>query len=257
MNAVSTAENGVVNARTEFLFRQVERHVSAEYAGGGVVRGHLVGILDGARLTFRYAQLEQGDVLNSGRSSCEVERTPDGRLRILEHFEWESRPGGGTNVFEELPDPADGAPDSGWRALFERHAGRRALGAPRFRPPAAPEALAALERALGVALPDELRALLAETDGVEDAHGCWLVWDVARLRSENERFRRRSDGLETCMSFEDLLFFSDAPGNGDAYAVCTRSADGFRRSDVFRWDHEDDSRTRVAASLRAWVVAEL
>jgi len=258
MNAVRTAENGVVNADTVFTFRQVEHQVFAEYSGGGVIRGHLVGLLEGARLSFRYAQLERGDILNGGHSLCEVERTTDGRLRLVEHFEWESRPGGGTNVIEELPALAgasDGPVD--WRALFERRAERNGAEPPRFCAPAREERLAELERELGLTLPAELRVLLATSDGVRNADGGWLVWNVATLVEENRRFRRRTDGLEGYMAFDELFFFSDAPGNGDAFAYRLLATDGFQREDIFLWDHEDDSRTHSAEWLRTWAAEAL
>lgn len=53
------------------------------------------------------------------------------------------------------------------------------------------------------------------------------------------------------MPFDSLLFFGDA-GNGDqfAYAVC----DGeIRRPDIFVWDHETDSRSRIARSLESYL----
>jgi hypothetical protein len=34
-------------------------------------------------------------------------RTPEGRLRLLERFVWTTRPGRGTNVFDEVPDPLE------------------------------------------------------------------------------------------------------------------------------------------------------
>ncbi len=33
---------------------------------------------------------------------CEISKTNDGRIGLLEHFQWESREGTGTNVFEEI-----------------------------------------------------------------------------------------------------------------------------------------------------------
>lgn len=256
MNAVQTAENGVVNAETEFAFRQSGTLVFAEYRGGGVLHGSLVGLLEGSRLTFRYAQLQVGDVLNGGRSECEVAHTDDGRLQVVEHFQWESRPGGGTNVFEEIPGIELPAPID-WRALFERWARRCKAPAPRFHPPAPAGKLAELQHELGIELPAELRALLETSDGVEDARGYPLVWSAETLALENGRYRRRTEGLEDCMSFDELLFFSDAPGNGDAYAFCLPAPDGTPRERIFRWDHEDDSRQHVARSLAHWVAEEL
>jgi SUKH superfamily protein len=50
------------------------------------------------------------------------------------------------------------------------------------------------------------------------------------------------------MSFENLLFFGDA-GNGDlfAYKVLGGRASNI---DIFVWNHEDDSRTFIAGSLK-------
>jgi hypothetical protein len=40
--------------------------------------------------------------VHAGRSTCDVMLRGDGRLRIVEHFQWSTREGSGTNVFDEL-----------------------------------------------------------------------------------------------------------------------------------------------------------
>jgi len=40
--------------------------------------------------------------LDSGYSTCEINRVKDGRIQLIEHFKWDSREGAGTNVFEEI-----------------------------------------------------------------------------------------------------------------------------------------------------------
>ena len=40
--------------------------------------------------------------LHAGRAVCEVHVLSDGRLRMREHFHWTTRPGTGTNEFEEV-----------------------------------------------------------------------------------------------------------------------------------------------------------
>ncbi len=104
LHVTSTAANGVVNAKTVFEFTQQGSLVWARYAGGRIALGYLVGRIDGDRLVFRYAQTTLDGRLDGGQSNCEIVCTPDGRLRLLEHFQWESRDGTGTNVFDELPD---------------------------------------------------------------------------------------------------------------------------------------------------------
>jgi hypothetical protein len=101
MRVVSTANVGIVDQDTLFTFEQRGRAVSAHYQGGKVRLGYLIGLHSSSHLDFRYIQIDTDDHLDSGFSKCELHRLPDGRLRLLEHFQWESREGSGTNVFEE------------------------------------------------------------------------------------------------------------------------------------------------------------
>ena len=102
MYVSSTAADGVVDSATRLHFTQQGERVVARYAGGSVMRGWLVGRLSGSELLFRYAQSEATGHVHGGRSVCQVERLSTGRIRIIERFTWTSRPGGGTNVFDEV-----------------------------------------------------------------------------------------------------------------------------------------------------------
>jgi hypothetical protein len=102
MYVSSTDEQGVVGQGTHLRFLQKGSRVMARYNGGAVSRGCLVGTLSGSQLLFRFAQVEASGEIHGGRSVCEVDRRPDGRIRIVEHFAWRTRPGFGTNVFEEM-----------------------------------------------------------------------------------------------------------------------------------------------------------
>ncbi len=99
----STADTGVVGEGTRLYFTQRGDRVAARYAGGSVMRGWLVGRCDGGTLRFRYAQREDGHDIHAGHSVCDVQRLLDGRVRIIEHFTWCTRPGSGANVFDEVP----------------------------------------------------------------------------------------------------------------------------------------------------------
>lgn len=102
MHAVQTAANGVINRDTIFRFAQEGSSVWASYAGGRIERGFLVGVAQDAKLTFHYCQLETGGVLNSGHSTCDLQRTADGLLEIIEHFQWASGAGTGLNIIREV-----------------------------------------------------------------------------------------------------------------------------------------------------------
>ena len=102
MRVVSTAEGGEVNTETLFEFAQDGSVVSARYAGGKVRLGYLVGTMSVEVLHFRYAQVDNAGRLDGGHSTCEIGRMANGRIRLVEHFVWDSREGSGTNVFEEV-----------------------------------------------------------------------------------------------------------------------------------------------------------
>lgn len=102
MNVIETSENGVVNQDTIFHFKQEGNLVHADYSGGQIEKGYLVGKLINNQLEFTYCQIQFDGVLDNGKSTVELEKL-NGKIRLIEHFEWASRPGVyGTNVFQEL-----------------------------------------------------------------------------------------------------------------------------------------------------------
>lgn len=126
-----------------------------------------------------------------------------------------------------------------WRELINALPGPPAMG-----PPVSANAIAEAERVLGQSIPADLAALLAECDGVGDEYSLYVVWPAERIAAENRLLREDEDLGTLYMSFDQLLFFGDA-GNGDLFALVPHTG----RPDVFAWDHETDSRTRVAAGL--------
>ncbi|WP_018353481.1 hypothetical protein [Longispora albida] len=99
--AVSDVDGGEVSTETVFEYHQDGDLVWAEYSGGTIRRGHLVGTRHGDRLDFRYAQLNTAGETAAGHCVSTVESGPGGRLRLHETWEWESKAGSGTSVVEE------------------------------------------------------------------------------------------------------------------------------------------------------------
>ncbi|MGA5453357.1 hypothetical protein ACPCVO_42770 [Streptomyces umbrinus] len=95
---------GQVGTRTRFAYHEKDGEIWAEYAGGDVVRGHLVGTRAGDRLDFRYVQLKVDGSTSSGHCVSLVVELPDGRVRLEETWEWESQEGRGTSVVEEVTE---------------------------------------------------------------------------------------------------------------------------------------------------------
>lgn len=120
-------------------------------------------------------------------------------------------------------------------------------GEAKFRAPASAESIAACESALGHPIPDELRALYSESDGVFGDYELGLIWDVERVGSDNLWMRGDQHHGGSCMPFDGLVFFADA-GNGDYFGLRTSG-----RHEVLVWNHEDDSRMWVAETVISYL----
>ncbi|WP_326612550.1 hypothetical protein OIE62_12840 [Streptomyces scopuliridis] len=103
LSPVADQAPGQVGTRTRFVYHEEDGLIRAEYEGGDVVRGYLVGTREGDRLDFRYVQLKRDGATSSGHCVSTVADLPDGRVRLEETWEWESQEGSGTSVVEQLP----------------------------------------------------------------------------------------------------------------------------------------------------------
>ncbi|MCC9602254.1 SMI1/KNR4 family protein [Stieleria sp. JC731] len=120
-----------------------------------------------------------------------------------------------------------------------------------FASPATPDSISSVETLLGVRLPEDLSALLAESNGVVGEYGVDRIWNTERIERENNELRTEGDYKSLYMPFDHLLFFADA-GNGDLFGYAILDGE-IRKDDIYAWDHEDDSRKWVAGSLRGYI----
>lgn len=104
--SVGEVEGGEVGSGTVFTYHEDGDLIWAEYSGGSIRRGYLVGLRTGDELDFRYVQVNDEGRSSSGHCRSTIVVLPDGRLRMDERWRWESRPGSGVSVVEELPDGA-------------------------------------------------------------------------------------------------------------------------------------------------------
>jgi hypothetical protein len=93
---------GEAGADTVFEYHERDGLIWARFEGAAVRLGFLVGTRDGDRLDFRYSQLNEAGETSNGHCSTTISTLPDGRLRLDEVWEWESKPGAGTSVEEEI-----------------------------------------------------------------------------------------------------------------------------------------------------------
>ena len=93
---------GEASEATLFEYHEQAGLIWARYEGGAVRLGFLVGTRQGDVLDFRYSQLNEAGETSNGHCSTTVSTLPDGRLRLDEVWEWESKPGAGTSAVEEV-----------------------------------------------------------------------------------------------------------------------------------------------------------
>ncbi|WP_226481662.1 hypothetical protein [Natrinema amylolyticum] len=99
---VANDEDGEVGADTVFEFEQDGNRIYANYSGGAIVDGHLVGTFDGEQWDIRYVQINENNETATGHSIGDVELLDDGRIRVEDEWEWESKEGDGESIHEEI-----------------------------------------------------------------------------------------------------------------------------------------------------------
>lgn len=99
--AVQNSGSGEVSEQTVFCYHQKDNAIWAEYSGGSIVKGFLVGTMDDNRcLSFSYQHLNINGELKSG--SCHSRPCEEnGKLRFYEEWQWASGETG-TSIIEEL-----------------------------------------------------------------------------------------------------------------------------------------------------------
>ena len=105
MNVIETSKNGIVDKETIFHFEQDANTVKANYSGGRIREGYLVGQLNGEVLKFTYCQQRLTGELDHGESECILSVEKDtGKVKLEENFNMntEQLKETGTNIFIEL-----------------------------------------------------------------------------------------------------------------------------------------------------------
>ena len=99
--AVKNSDAGEVSEQTVFCYHQKDNAVWAEYSGGSIVKGFLIGTMDDDHcLTFSYQHLNIHGELKTGSCHSQL-RVENGKLRFYEEWQWASGETG-TSIIEEL-----------------------------------------------------------------------------------------------------------------------------------------------------------
>ena len=87
--AVTNSESGEVSAATVFHYHQDGEVFWADYSGGEILRGFMVGLAEAdGRLSFSYQHVNADKTIRLGRCRSTPEHLPDGRIRLHERWQW-------------------------------------------------------------------------------------------------------------------------------------------------------------------------
>lgn len=101
---VDNSANGESTSETVFYYKQAGNIVTAEYKGGSILYGHLIGLADSeGHIEMRYHQINEKQELMTGICESRPEILADGRIRIYETWKWTSGDfSSGYSVIEEI-----------------------------------------------------------------------------------------------------------------------------------------------------------
>ncbi len=101
---ISNTENGESSNETLFHYKQVGKILSAEYSGGMIKYGHLIGLVDhSGNIELRYHQVNDKDELMTGICHSTPEMLDNGKIRLHENWEWTSGDKSkGISIIEEI-----------------------------------------------------------------------------------------------------------------------------------------------------------
>ncbi|CAK7015519.1 MAG: hypothetical protein DELT_02243 [Desulfovibrio sp.] len=100
---VLNSETGEVSSATIFHYHQKEGIFWAEYAGGEIIRGSMIGLVhpDGS-LEFTYQHVNKDKTIRLGKCHSHPEILPDGRIRLHESWQWlDGEQQKGTSIVDE------------------------------------------------------------------------------------------------------------------------------------------------------------
>jgi len=87
----SNTDNGETSNETIFRYKQTGNIVTAEYTGGKIIFGHLIGLVDeNGNIEMRYHQVNNQGELMTGICYSKPEQLANGKIRLHETWQWTS-----------------------------------------------------------------------------------------------------------------------------------------------------------------------
>ena len=101
---VTNTENGDTSSETIFKYFQNGNILTSEYAGGKIIAGHLIGIVDElGNIDMRYHHINIEGEIMTGICKSIPEILPNGKIRLHEKWQWTSSDcSEGESILEEV-----------------------------------------------------------------------------------------------------------------------------------------------------------
>jgi len=101
---IRSTDNSETSAETIFRYKQSGNMLTAEYSGGNIRLGHLIGLVDpDGCIDMRYHQVNAQDNLMTGICHSKPEILSDGRIRLHETWRWTSGDqSSGESILDEI-----------------------------------------------------------------------------------------------------------------------------------------------------------
>ncbi|MBU3025950.1 n-acetylglutamate synthase [Zobellia galactanivorans] len=101
---ISGSDNSETTQETIFEYHQTGQILSADYSGGNIVKGQLIGLVaDNGTIEMRYQQINVNNELMTGECTSVPETMGNGKLRLHETWVWTSGDRSkGQSILEEI-----------------------------------------------------------------------------------------------------------------------------------------------------------
>jgi 2-polyprenyl-3-methyl-5-hydroxy-6-metoxy-1,4-benzoquinol methylase len=100
---IRNTENGEVSNSTFFHYKQHGDFISADYNGGEIVKGHLLGLKKNDKLVFVYHHINTDKVIRTGECNSTLKINSAGRIELHEEWEWTNGDlSKGNSIIEEV-----------------------------------------------------------------------------------------------------------------------------------------------------------
>ncbi len=86
--SLSNSSNGEVSDSTIFHYHQKNKMIWAEYSGGDILKGNLIGKIVKHSLEFSYQHLNQTLEIMTGKCKSRIELSESGKIQMFENWEW-------------------------------------------------------------------------------------------------------------------------------------------------------------------------